>query len=847
MAIVKGVPNVIVAGTWADEYFQSSVIGNNNIAYLYEWRLPGGEAKHLQLNVVSDTGTSLLGLDHSGYYPNLTPLSGGRFLITWTKSDFYQYNPDGPNFYRAMVDHFVYDSNLNNVIQVVTAATVYTNGYSFHSSDAVALKGGGWVETDSYIKHDTINGQYVIILDEHLRFYGKDGSLLSSMNDISSNSESFGLALSDGTFVRLSDESDEISYSKYTANGVTLVSNLLVNDDTDGDQEFGDAEALGNGGWVVGWTSYEEGSRIASIYQTVYAKDGSSIKDVRINDNSAFAGFEITVLSDGGWVATWISYGTVQNQVRQQVFNANGTARSGIVRVDVDAPTAGSQNYYPQLEKVVALSDGGFVVGWKDYYGATGRISVYDSAGKAIENPITIQGDISDVLSLDDGSWSVIYKNDRDVFQQDFDKAKPATPVLTLTSDTGSSATDKITSNGALTVAGKESGTTLRYVVDGGTASSTYSPSKLSDGNHTVKVTQVDKSGNVSSSGSITFTLDTKAPTVAGVSTSGSGISSGAGTLVTGQTAKVTVSMSEAVTITNAAKLTLTLSNGKLATYDSSASTAKKLVFSYGVELEDISSDLSVKKLNLNGATIKDAAGHSANLTSVVVNPAGKLVIDGYTGTSGKDSFKGTTGAETFRGLTGDDSYVVNNAKDKIIEKEDAGTDLVKASVSHTLAANVENLTLTGGGKINGTGNSLSNTILGNSGINTLSGGGGDDKLYGGLGKDSLIGGSGTDIFVFDTKLGTANIDKISDFSVKDDTIFLDGDIFTKAGKVGDLLSSAFYIGTKAHDSSDRVIYDSKSGKLWYDADGTGSTKAVQFALLDTGLKMTASDFDIIA
>ena len=52
--------------------------------------------------------------------------------------------------------------------------------------------------------------------------------------------------------------------------------------------------------------------------------------------------------------------------------------------------------------------------------------------------------------------------------------------------------------------------------------------------------------------------------------------------------------------------------------------------------------------------------------------------------------------------------------------------------------------------------------------------------------------------------------------------------------------------GTSAHDASDRVIYDAATGALWYVEDGTGSHAAVQFAVIDKGLAVTAADFDII-
>lgn len=134
----------------------------------------------------------------------------------------------------------------------------------------------------------------------------------------------------------------------------------------------------------------------------------------------------------------------------------------------------------------------------------------------------------------------------------------------------------------------------------------------------------------------------------------------------------------------------------------------------------------------------------------------------------------------------------------------------------------------------------------GGTGNDTLKGEEGADKISGGTGTDILFGGSGADSFIFDTALGSTNIDIIDDFSVVDDTIILDNTIFNKI-KIGDLIASAFTIASKAGDSSDRIIYDNKTGKLLYDADGIGSIAAIQIATLDVGLKLTANDFDIIA
>ena len=90
---------------------------------------------------------------------------------------------------------------------------------------------------------------------------------------------------------------------------------------------------------------------------------------------------------------------------------------------------------------------------------------------------------------------------------------------------------------------------------------------------------------------------------------------------------------------------------------------------------------------------------------------------------------------------------MVDNAGDVVTEVSAEGTDVVSASVSYTLGANVENLTLTGAAGLSGTGNAQANVITGNGGANVLNGGDGDDYLIGGAGNDSLTGGNGNDTF----------------------------------------------------------------------------------------------------
>jgi Ca2+-binding RTX toxin-like protein len=189
-----------------------------------------------------------------------------------------------------------------------------------------------------------------------------------------------------------------------------------------------------------------------------------------------------------------------------------------------------------------------------------------------------------------------------------------------------------------------------------------------------------------------------------------------------------------------------------------------------------------LENLTLTGNGNLNGTGNTLNNTIIGNNGNNYLLGD-----AGNDKLDGKAGVDTLDGGAGNDTYTIDNVNDVIIDS--AGTDTVSASISYTLADNLENLTLTGSTAINGTGNNGNNVITGNSGANLLSGldgndslnggngndtllgGNGDDTLIGGTGNDSLTGGSGRDFFRYNSR--TEGIDTITDFNVLDDTILV--------------------------------------------------------------------------
>ncbi|WP_413173195.1 beta strand repeat-containing protein [Anabaena azotica] len=238
--------------------------------------------------------------------------------------------------------------------------------------------------------------------------------------------------------------------------------------------------------------------------------------------------------------------------------------------------------------------------------------------------------------------------------------------------------------------------------------------------------------------------------------------------------------------ISNQTEVSIADINAGLLTFTPNAKGLGDNYAQFGFRVTDgkfFSDDIHFATINVHPKLIK---GSSQNDVLIGANGNDKLYgkegSDKLTGGDGNDYLDGGLGADTLNGGAGNDTYIIDNTGDSITgEDVTGGIDSVKASVSRVLANNLENLTLIGTTAINGTGNSLNNTIIGNIADNILNGGAGNDKLYGKESNDKLIGGDGNDYL--DGGLGADTLNG----GAGNDTYIIDnaGDSITGEGLTG--------------------------------------------------------------
>ena len=265
------------------------------------------------------------------------------------------------------------------------------------------------------------------------------------------------------------------------------------------------------------------------------------------------------------------------------------------------------------------------------------------------------------------------------------------------------------------------------------------------------------------------------------------------------------------------------------------------------------------------------------------LNGTGNDADNHITGNDGNNSIDGKGGIDVLNGGEGADIYLIGNSDEhSAAEFADLGTDgvdevrfapkPVPVTAGEPIATptlklfegdtGIERVVIGAGtGKLAVSSGKLAAdidasevrnglTIVGNAGENELTGTGFNDTLIGNGGNDVLIGGAGSDKFVFNMAPNArTDVDTIKDFTHGEDQLMFVRSKFANIGPVGDLAEGAFYSGegvAKAHDADDRFIFDTHSGNLYFDRDGSGSSAAVLIGVLTPGSSLAATDFKIV-
>jgi Ca2+-binding RTX toxin-like protein len=189
-------------------------------------------------------------------------------------------------------------------------------------------------------------------------------------------------------------------------------------------------------------------------------------------------------------------------------------------------------------------------------------------------------------------------------------------------------------------------------------------------------------------------------------------------------------------------------------------------------------------------------------------------------------------GLDKMLGRDGSDTYIVDDMNDLVTNT--VHMDTRKDTVDGLLAANVESLILTRTA-IKGTGNDLNNTITGNTSNNILTGG---------RGNDTLLGGAGVDTFVLNQP--SQGVDTIKDFVSGTDKLSISASEFGGGLVAVPLLGSQLRLGAgvvTANTSTQRFLFNTTNGNLYFDADGVGGVGTVQIARLEGVTNLSSGDF----
>ncbi|TLP63093.1 calcium-binding protein [Pseudomonas mosselii] len=598
---------------------------------------------------------------------------------------------------------------------------------------------------------------------------------------------------------------------------------------------------LSNGGFVVLWERETDATDNVDVYMQLYSAAGKPVGgNVRVNSTIAGEqyGAEVAVLGDGSYVVTWTSvqYDANENATSADVFmqrySAAGKALGGETQVNVTSSE-------PQGEPAItALQGGGYVISWATSdevaYDGTNNLyaQIYDKSGNKVGAPLHITSDDSNdmfpvIAATDDGgfiiTWEVLSPQVNgqnatgDIYSQRFDANGNANQLI---GDTGDN-TLVWTGAGGVILSGEEGNDTLvggaandtliggagDDILDGGLGADVLVGGKGNDtyivDNANDQVIENADEGIDTVRSAVTWTLGanlenltlTGSAAINGTGNAGDNVLIGnsAANILSGGAGNDTLDGGDGVDVldgglgddTYVVDLVVegTGSSATLKLQDTIIEKAKQGTDTLQLRMDDdavrafagtasITLDANLENL--------DASGTGAlNLTLV-----GNKSSNTLTGNSGDNILDGKNGGDRLVGGDGDDTYYIYSDKDVVVELngEAGGIDTVRVvsylKNSYTLANNVENAIVDSKAAFTLIGNTQANTLTGNAAANVLDGGAGADTLIGGKGNDTYIVDNIDDVVVEFANEGIDTVKASVDYTLGDNLenlVLLDG------------------------------------------------------------------------
>lgn len=563
-----------------------------------------------------------------------------------------------------------------------------------------------------------------------------------------------------------------IVMQRVSQTGTLIGSETVVNTVTSGDQGEPDVASMADGGWMVAWNSFD-GVENHVIVQR-YDNAGSTVGgEVQIDTSFSFEAVDPSIarLGNGNLVVTWTNPDALdgsESGVFAQLLNINGAPMGSNFRVNLDTTDAqsGSQALAISTEEFVVAYVSG-VPGSPD----TVKVSRFDSSfGSRIGGELLVGSGNGDTLSnvslvaLPDGGFVVGWQRNGEfgsdyVLQRMDFLANPVGAPVHLNAGSGENQSFGSLAwvQGQVMATFAESVPAAPEIIRTQVFDIDPMPNQLTEGTPSASLLPMVSISDVDSDNISSMQVSIKGGFADGdyltVNTDGTSL------LATGGGSQVTVigsgTMGEYADVLSSLQLTVLngASGGRNLQISVTTADGTTDVINYNLKVQTADQNVagtsfSEDLIGGNGNdTLEGGVGYdtiSGNGGNDSLNGGG--YADVLYGGIGDDTLNGGFDADVMYGGAGSDVYVVNNVLDEAWDVEGAGTDVVYASVSYTLASyEIENLVLTGNLGLTGAGNGNSNEITGNNGNNLLLGHGGYDLLDGGLGNDTLDGGTDYD------------------------------------------------------------------------------------------------------